>query len=102
MERTHSNEVPDQGRATPPVARGRGRAPARGRGRGRPRPVPVMPPVGPTENLITEEQGEVSVAEPAQVDFTSAPGFQDVMGHMLRFMDTMTRAGLFPTDPSTS
>ncbi|XP_070004625.1 uncharacterized protein [Nicotiana sylvestris] len=32
----------------------------------------------------------------------TAPGFQEVMGRMLRFMDTMTQAGLFPADPTTS
>ena len=61
-----------------------------------------MLPVGPAENPIVEEQGEVPVAEPAPVDFTSAPGFQDVMGRVLRFMDNMTQAGLFPADPATS
>jgi len=34
-----------------------------------------MPPVGSAENPIIEEQDEVPVAEPALVDFTSAPGF---------------------------
>ncbi|XP_070040718.1 uncharacterized protein [Nicotiana tomentosiformis] len=106
MVRTRSNEVPDQGRATPPVirgrGRGRGRAPTRGRGRGHPRVVPVMPPVGPAEDPIIEEQGEVPVTEPVLVDFTSAPGFKEVMGRMLRFMDTITQAGLFPADPATS
>lgn len=49
-----------------------------------------MPPVDPAEDPIIEEQGEVPAAQPAPVDFTSAPGFQEVMGRMLRFMDTMT------------
>ncbi|XP_075103483.1 mitochondrial uncoupling protein 3-like [Nicotiana tabacum] len=51
-----------------------------------------MPSVGPVENPIVEEQDEVRVADPALVDFTSAPGFQDVMGCMLWFMDNMTHA----------
>lgn len=71
-------------------------------GRGRPRTIPVMPPVNPIENPIIEEQGEVPVAEPATVDFTSPPGFQDFMGRILRFMDNMTQAGLYPADPATS
>ena len=102
MVRTRSNEIPDQGRATHLVARGRGRAPGCGRGRGHPRTILVMPPMGPAENPIIEEQDEVHVVEPAPVDFTYAPGFQDVMGHMLWFMDNMTQAGLFPADPATS
>ncbi|XP_070048142.1 uncharacterized protein [Nicotiana tomentosiformis] len=61
-----------------------------------------MPPVGPAENPIIEEHGEVPVTEPAPMDFTSAPGFQDVMGRMLRFMDNLTQDGLFPADPTTS
>ncbi|XP_070042750.1 uncharacterized protein [Nicotiana tomentosiformis] len=80
MVRTRSNEVPDQGRATHPVVRGRGKAPASGRGRGRPRTVPVMLPVGPAENPIIEEQGELPVAELAPVDFTSTPGFSRCHG----------------------
>ncbi|XP_070047147.1 uncharacterized protein [Nicotiana tomentosiformis] len=40
-----------------------------------------------------EEQGEVPVPEPAPIDFMTAPGFQEVMGRMLRFMGTMTQAG---------
>ncbi|XP_070050863.1 uncharacterized protein [Nicotiana tomentosiformis] len=94
------------GKNCPPIARGRGRGrgrvPARGRGRGRPRASPVAPPADPVEDPIIEEQGEVPVAEPALVDFMSASGFQEVMGRMLRFMDTMTQAGLFPVDPATS
>ncbi|XP_070039253.1 uncharacterized protein [Nicotiana tomentosiformis] len=82
MVRTRSNEAPDQGRAALPVVRGQGRgqrrALARGRERGRPRVIPVMPPVDPVEDLIIEEQGELPTAEPAQMDFTSAPGFQEV------------------------
>ncbi|XP_009597598.2 uncharacterized protein [Nicotiana tomentosiformis] len=69
---------------------------------GRPKIVPVMPPVDLAEDPIIEEQGKVPVAEPAPVDFTSVPGFQEVMGHMLQFMDTMTQASLFPADPATS
>lgn len=40
-------------------------------------------------------------AEPALVDFMTSPGFQEVMGRMLRFMDSMTQAGLFPVDSTT-
>ena len=61
-----------------------------------------MPLVGPAEDPIIEEQDEVPVAEPAPVDFTSAPGFQEVMGCMLWFMDTMTQADLFLADSATS
>ncbi|XP_070003448.1 uncharacterized protein [Nicotiana sylvestris] len=32
----------------------------------------------------------------------TALGFQEVMGRMLWFMDTVTQAGLFPADPATS
>lgn len=32
----------------------------------------------------------------------SVPGFQEVIGRMLQFMDSMTQYGLFPTDPITS
>ncbi|XP_070040500.1 uncharacterized protein [Nicotiana tomentosiformis] len=46
-----------------------------------------MAPVDPVEDPIIEEQGEVPASEPAPVDFLSAPGFHEVMGHMLRFMD---------------
>ncbi|XP_070048996.1 uncharacterized protein [Nicotiana tomentosiformis] len=49
-----------------------------------------------------EDQGEVPVPEPAPVDFMTAPGFQEVMGRMLLFMDTMAQASLFPVDPATS
>nr|XP_033514110.1 uncharacterized protein LOC104104359 [Nicotiana tomentosiformis] len=61
-----------------------------------------MPPVDPAEDPIVEEQGEVLAVEPTPVDFSSAPGFQKVMDHMLQFMDTMTQAGLFLVDPTTS
>ncbi|XP_070032949.1 uncharacterized protein [Nicotiana tomentosiformis] len=61
-----------------------------------------MPPVDPIDNTIIEEQGEVHVADPTPVDFTSVPGFQDVMGRILRFMDNMTQAGLFLAYPATS
>ncbi|XP_070037055.1 uncharacterized protein [Nicotiana tomentosiformis] len=99
-------DVPDPGGAAPPIARGRdrgrGRAPARGRGRGCPRAAPVAPLVNPVEDTIIEEQGEVPAAELATVDFMIAPGFQEVMGRMMRFMDTMTQAGLLPADTATS
>ncbi|XP_070039766.1 uncharacterized protein [Nicotiana tomentosiformis] len=36
------------------------------------------------------------------MDYMSAPGFQEVMGRLLRFMDSMTQAGLFLADPATS
>ncbi|XP_070049722.1 uncharacterized protein [Nicotiana tomentosiformis] len=61
-----------------------------------------MPPVGPAENLIIEEHGEVLVVEPTLVDFTSAPRFQDVLGRILQFMDTMTQFSLFLADPAIS
>ncbi|XP_070031560.1 uncharacterized protein [Nicotiana tomentosiformis] len=102
MVRTRTTDVPDHGGASPSVARGRGRAPIRGRRRGHPRVAPVTPPVDPVEDPIIEEQGEVLVAGPTPVDFMSALGFQEVIGHMLQFMDSMTQAGLFPADPATS
>nr|XP_016487375.1 PREDICTED: uncharacterized protein LOC107807480 [Nicotiana tabacum] len=103
---TRTANVPDPGGAASPVARGQARGlrrvPTRGRGRGSPRAVPVAPPVDLAGDTIIEEQGEVLAAEPTSADFMIAPGFQEVMGRMLRFMDTMTQAGLFPADPTTS
>lgn len=40
--------------------------------------------------------------EPTLIDFMLAPGFQEVMSRMLWFMDTLTQAGLFLADPTTS
>nr|XP_009603122.1 uncharacterized protein LOC104098159 [Nicotiana tomentosiformis] len=104
MVRTRMAAVPYPGGVVPPIARGRGRgrAPTRGRGRGHPRVAPAIPPADPVEDPAIEEQGEVPAAEPAPVDFMSAPSFREVMGRMLRFIDTMTHAGLFPADPATS
>ncbi|XP_070040283.1 uncharacterized protein [Nicotiana tomentosiformis] len=106
MLRTRIADVPDPGGAAPPFIRGRdrgrGRAPARGRGRGHHRASLVAPPADLVEDPIMEEQGEKPVPELAPVDFMTAPGFQEVMGRMLWFMDTMTQADLFPADPATS
>ncbi|XP_070007930.1 uncharacterized protein [Nicotiana sylvestris] len=106
MVRTRTADVLDPGEAAPLIARGRGRgrwrAPTRGRGRGRSRAIPVAPRTDPARDPIVEEQGEVPTAEPTSVDFMTTPGFQEVMGRMQRFMDTMTQAGLFPADPATS
>ena len=42
------------------------------------------------------------VAEPCPAYFMIASGFQEVMGCMLWFMDSMTQAVLFAADPATS
>jgi len=79
-----------------------GEDPAPIRGRGSPRVVPIVPLVDLVEDLVNEEQDEVPAAEPALTNFMTSPGFHDVMGRMLRFMDSMSQACLFLADPATS
>nr|XP_033516043.1 uncharacterized protein LOC104111758 [Nicotiana tomentosiformis] len=106
MVRTRTKDVPDGRVAASLVSRcrgrGRGRALAPVSGRGHPRVAPVVPPVDPMEDFFFEDHDEVPEAETVPRDFMYAPEFQEVIGRMLRFMDSMTQTGLFSADPTTS
>ncbi|XP_070042575.1 uncharacterized protein [Nicotiana tomentosiformis] len=97
MVRTRTANVPDHGRAAPPVARGRGRAPFCGRGRKHPRVSPVTPPVDPVEDLIIEMQGE---REELGLQFEQLQqGHMSVADYEVRFSELSHHAlMIFPTD----